>query len=349
MCTNTQGLVNKPSTGATYLCGKAGVHSNHLMSSVCSSGFKDREELTPTSITNRFGKVVVLHQIGDLQVLYRNAVVGLRIVFRHFEMEVSALTADLEMGLCRALGSLTAPVRPFLATAQCALLASQSTLTLAVVPWIVYRVALRVSEKRFQSHINADIGMFTWGWKMLSMWLRLTDDQGIPMPISTQDKMDGFGRALYLAVQLNFEAPTQLLGNVDVLAIRSKQDITPVGCITILSQLDGMPPVGLLEAREANARDMVLFSSKEAFEGFGEAISKHLYRCGWHMLTLPLESIFKVILARECTFLLIVCFDHLKHGIIEQTRLFQALHAQMGLVLIHVKPVLKRSHTFSYI
>ena len=184
---------------------------------------------------------------------------------------------------------------------------------------------------------------------MLSLWRRLTDDQGIPMPISTQDQMDGFGRALYLAVQLNFEAPTQLLGNGDVLVIRSKQYITPVGCITILSQLDGMPPVGLLEAREAHARDMVLFSSKEAFEGFGEAISKHLYRCGGHMLTLPLESIFKVIFARECTFLLIVRFDHLKHGIIEHTRLFQALHEQMGLFLIHVKPVFKRSHTFSYI
>jgi hypothetical protein len=75
-------------------------------------------------------------------------------------------------------------------------------------------------------------------------------------------------RWLLKAVQLNFEAPTQLLGNVDVLAIRSKQYITPVGCITILSQLDGMPPVGLLEAREANARGMVLFGSKEAFEGF---------------------------------------------------------------------------------
>src|SRR5258708_10064529 len=129
---------------------------------------------------------------------------------------------------------------------------------------------------------------------MLSLWRRLTDDQGIPMRISTQDQMDGFGRALYLAVQLNFEAPTQLLGNGDVLVIRSKQYITPVGCITILSQLDGMPPVGLLEAREAHARDMVLFSSKEAFEGFGEAISKHLYRCGGPHLPPPPEENFTI-------------------------------------------------------
>src|SRR5260370_41836853 len=125
------------------------------------------------------------------------------------------------------------------------------------------------------------------------------------MPISTQDQMDGFGRALYLAVQLNFEAPTQLLGNGDVLVIRSKQYITPVGCITILSQLDGMPPVGLLEAREAHARDMVLFSSKEAFEGFGEAISKHLYRCGGQIVHHRPHNKFMLRFFREVTFLLL--------------------------------------------
>ena len=52
---------------------------------------------------------------------------------------------------------------------------------------------------------------------MLGMWLRLTHDEGIPMPISTMDQVNCLGRALDGTMQLDLEGFPDLGGhNEDV-------------------------------------------------------------------------------------------------------------------------------------
>ncbi len=101
----------------------------------------------------------------------------------------------------------------------------------------------------------------------------------------------------------------------------------------------------LLEAGEPDVRNTHCFSGKKAFEGFREAISKALYRCGRNMLsTATFETGREGILARKCAILFIVCLQVCHHLIIELAGLHQTGHEQAMLVLIHEKTVLKCPH-----
>jgi hypothetical protein len=117
-----------------------------------------------------------------------------------------------------------------------------------------------------------------------------------------------------------------------------------IAIFAILPELDGMPPIWLLETREADTGDVVLLGGKKAFEGLREPIRKHLYRCGRDMFALPLEYCFKLILAGECLFFLILCLDDLKHAIINGARLGETIHEQSGLLFIRIQAVFKGSH-----
>ena len=64
------------------------------------------------------------------------------------------------------------------------------------------------------------------------------------------------------------------------------------------------------------------------------------------MIAVSLESVFKVILAREGTTVLILRLDDLKHPIINLPGLAQALHKQAVLFLIREKAILKCSHAY---
>ncbi len=89
-----------------------------------------------------------------------------------------------------------------------------------------------------------------------------------------------------------------------------------------------MPSVRLLEAGETNVGNGILLGGKKAFEGLREAVSKHLDSRSRNMSTVPLESIFKLILAQKRAIVLILCFHHLKHAVIDHARLNQTLHEQ---------------------
>jgi hypothetical protein len=341
MRTNRQRFLDNFTALETLLTGETGVHSYDLMSSTCSLGSEDIKELTPSSIANRFGKVMVLYHIGDVQVLYRDMLIGLCILFGNLEMEITPLTDNLEMRLCRASGSLTAAMTVFLASAHRALLASQCTLALAIIARVRNGMTLTIRQERFQSYVNADSRMLTRGWFMLAMWFHLTDDESIPVPICTQDQVHGFRRTLYWAMQLDLEKMSELLGDNEMLLL-----FMQIAVFAILPQLDGMPAVRFLEPREANTRDVILFRNKEAFERLGETISKHLYGSGWHMLALSLEDRLKIVLGGECLLLLILLLDGLKHLIVQDARLTQACHQQGRLFLIWVQTVLECSHRY---
>src|SRR6266496_3275228 len=76
MGTNRQGFLDNLTALETFLRSEAWVHSNNLMSSISSFGRKDSEELSPSSITKRFGEMMVLYHIGDLQVLHGDTLIA---------------------------------------------------------------------------------------------------------------------------------------------------------------------------------------------------------------------------------------------------------------------------------
>ncbi len=326
MSTNTQGLLNQCPAVAACLCREAGVHSDHVMSGTFSLGFKDCKELTPCGIQDGLRHMVVLDHGGDSKVFDGNMVIVLGVLLCDLEMVISPLTVDLEMGLRGTLSSLALAVRAFLTTAHATLLAPQGTLRGAIEARVRNGVALTIGQERFQSDINANVSMSTRGWSMCSLRLCLTDNEGIPMPISSQDKVNGFRLPLDRTMQFDLEEVSHFLGNNEVCLV-----FMQIAIFAVLSQWDGVPPVRLLETRETHVRDGVLLGSQKPFEGFGEPICKHLDCCGRDMFTLPFESSFQVILARECPILLILCLDGLKHSIIQVTRFDQARQKQARL------------------
>src|SRR6185312_9366438 len=166
-----------------------------------------------------------------------------------------------------------------------------------------------------------------------------TDKKCIPMPISTKYQMGRLWSSLDGTVQLDLEGFAHLGRNDQMFLI-----LMQIAVFSILPELNGMPPVRLLETREAHIGKAMLPCCKEPFQGFGEAVCKHLYRCGWHMLTLSLEYRCKLMLTRECPMLLILFLDEGQHGIIDHARLFQTLHESLGLFFIWIQAVFIGSH-----
>ncbi len=185
----------------------------------------------------------------------------------------------------------------FLAPGQLTLLTSQGRGARTIEARVLNRMALAIRKERLESHINPNISMFADAGKMLVLWLRLADNQGIPMPIGTQDKMYGLGSPLYRAMQLDLEKMPQLLGNNEVLLV-----LVHIAIFAVLPELDRVPLVALLEAREAYFHRK-LFAGKKAFERLGETVSKHLYCGSWYMLsTSPSKDLGQIILAGEGAF-----------------------------------------------
>ena len=113
----------------------------------------------------------------------------------------------------------------------------------------------------------------------------------------------------------------------------------------VLPQLDGMPPVRLLETREADIRQAKFFGSEKTLERLTETISQHLHSGRWHMFTATtLESCRQIVLRWERTSFSILRLDGLQHLGVELAALAQALHQQLGLYLIRIEAILKRSH-----
>ncbi len=339
MGSDRQTLLDDLATLVTLLAREAWVHSNHLMTSSCSLLFKDGKECTPTGVHDGFSQVMVLDHVADTQVFYRDMVMGLRIRLRDFEMEITPLPSNLEMRLRGIPGSLASAVTAFLASTQLALFASQGLLRAAVEARVLYGVAFTIGEEGLETHINTDVRMLTDALEMVRSRFGLTHDEGIPMSIRTQDQMDSFRRPLNGPMQLDLEEMPDLLGHDEVFLV-----LMHVHIFAILPQLDGMPAVRLLETGKAYTREVILFGSEKALERRTQTISQHLNGGGRNMCAVSLESRFQIILAGEGAFFLILGLDGLKHLVIDDARLFQALHEQMGLWLIHEQAILKCSH-----
>jgi hypothetical protein len=112
----------------------------------------------------------------------------------------------------------------------------------------------------------------------------------------------------------------------------------------MLAQLDTMPAVGRLEAREATG-DALLLESQVPAQGFIQAISQHLHSGGRDTITAtPHKAHRQIIFEEKLAGLGILLFRRFQHLIVKVARFDQATHQQMALRLIGVEPVLKCSH-----
>ena len=339
MGSDRQTLLDHLPTLVTLLTGETQVHSNDLMTSSCGLVFKDVKEGAPRGVENALGQLMIFHHVGDLKVFHSNMVILFCISLGNLEMVIAPLPVDLQMCLGNVTGGLAPSFAALLAPTQCALLAPEGLLRCAIETRIRNGVALAIGKEDLQPDINADVRMRTATWRVLCVWFGFADNQGVPMPISTMDKMYRLRSTHNLPVQLDFEEVTKLLGHDEVFLL-----LMQIAVFAVLPQLDTMPAVRCLEPREADPRDIVLFGSEKAFEGLREAIGKHLYGGGWDVLTLSFESRFKFIFAWECPILLIACLERLKHAIVNGARLSQAHHELAGLLFIHEQAVFKGSH-----
>ena len=340
MGTNAQTLLDDLTTFEALLRCEARVHSYHCVPSSLSLFTQDVEEGAPTGVHDALGQGMVLGHVEKVKLLNSNHLVLLAVLFGRFEMEITALTRNLEMGLRRATSSLAASMAAFLASAQLALLASQGSLRGAIVARVLNGMTLTIREKGLETNVNADVRMLTRGWFMLGMWQSLTHDEGVPMPIRTMYQVNRLGCALNGTMQLDLEEVSELLGHKKMFLI-----LMQIAIFAVLSQLNGVPAVWLFETREAHIRNAQLFGIEKALERFGEAISQHLYRgCRDIFPATSLELCRQIVLCGEGAPLGILPFRDLKHLIIELARRDQATHEQMGLFFIWIQAVFKRSH-----
>ncbi len=318
---DTQRLLHNLPTLIAFLRGVAGVHSNDLMSSTLSLGSENIEERAPGGVHDAFREMMVFDHPTDGQVLNGNMMELFGVLFSDLVVEITALALDLQMRVCRTLGSLAASLRPLLPTCYRALLAPERLLALAVVVWVLDGVAFRVREERFQPDIDTDIGMLAHAWGMLLLWFSLAHNQSIPMAVSTQDQMGRLRSAFNRTVQLDFDGAAQLLGDGKMLAGRLKREID-----LVLSQLYGMPSVWLLETRKAHVSKTHFTGCKKTFESSTEPIREHLYCRSRNMFPTTCEVFVQVVFRRECPILLVLCLECREHLVVDVTRLDQASH-----------------------
>ena len=341
MRTNTQRLLDQGVAVEAFLCREARVHSNDLMSGTCSLGSEYIEKRAPTGIENGLREMMVFHHVEDTQIL--NMVIGLGIRFGNFEMMVTALPVNLQVRLRDVPGGLAPAFTALLATAQLTLLPPERLLRGAIETRVSNAMALGVGQEGFQANINANVGVFTRPGQMFILRFSFTDDEGIPVSISTMDKMDGLRSPLDGPVQLDLEKLPQFGRDMQMFVIGIHPHIT--GDST-LPELNGMPLARLFEAGEPYMSKTQFFGSKKPLERLGEAIGQHLHGGSGHLFpTTTFEGSSEIVLRGKGALCCILCLDCLQHLIIDDARLSQALHEQLGLFPIHEKAILKGSHS----
>src|SRR5215467_4623439 len=161
MSTDRQRFLHDLPTLVTPLRGKAGVHSNDLMSSTCSLGSEDIEKHASTGIKNGFRKVMVLDHIEDTQVFNDDPSIVQRILLGDLEMVISALLVDLQVRLGDITCGFPASITAFLPPAKCALLAPERLGRCAIETRVFNHVALAIGKKDLQPNVNTNVRMLT--------------------------------------------------------------------------------------------------------------------------------------------------------------------------------------------
>src|SRR6266566_3951682 len=342
MSTYRQTLLHNLTACVAVLRGEARIDSDHSVTSSSSLLFKDLEKCAPTGVKDALCQGMIVDHVEKTQVLNRNDLIAFCIRRCRLKVEVTALPLDLEMGLRCTASSLALSVTALCTPGQLALLAPQGFLRGAIEARVLYCVAFAVSEKGRETNVNADSRMMAVIWRMLGLWLRLTDDECVPVSIRPMHQVRSLGFTLESTVHLDLEGCADLSRDMQMLVISIQPHIAAGA---VLSELERMPTVRLLETRETHIRNTHLSGLEKPFKRFREAISQHLNRGGWYILTTTaFELCRQIVLRWERALLCILRLNGLEHLVIDMSRLSQTSHQQARLVLIRIQSKLKRSH-----
>jgi hypothetical protein len=239
--------------------------------------------------------------------------------------------------------SLTLAAAALLASAEHTLLAPKRSLALAILARVGNGLALRIGQEDFQAHVQANARMRARLAVFLTLlglsWL--TNDQGIPLSIRTQDQVGGLGGTLKRAMHLDFEQQPQLGRDMQMLAVCIQPD---VAALCILAQLDALLAIGRLETWEATG-DALLFEGEIPFERFIQSIRERLHRRGRNVFTsMPFEAQVQIIFEEELARLGIVLLRGCQHLVVQAPRVFQTGHQLLALYAVGIQAILKRSH-----
>lgn len=340
MSANRKRFLHNLPTLRTFLRGEARLDSYDLMTGSCSLILKDIEKGTPPRVHDGLGKEMIFHHIRDVQVLNTNMLIGLGVGFGGLKGKVTPLAGNFEMGFCNETRSFLPAVTAPLAARKRALLAPECLLKRTIEARVGNSLALTISQEGFKTDINADGRMLTLRRQVSCLWLNLANNQDIPMPIGSKDKVRRFRLALKGSVQLDFDGLANLCRNNEMLLI-----LVEIAVLAVLSQLDGVPSIWSLETWKTNPSNAVFPGCEEAFEGLRKPIGKHLDGCRRDMFTLSLKCHPKVILGRERLHRFVLRLDSLKHRIIDLAAFHQARHQFAILLSIGHQAIFKRSHT----
>jgi hypothetical protein len=105
---------------------------NYLPTGACCRVGKDGEKPAPARIRNGLGEVVVLHQVGDLQLVVIDRVELAPQLERRLMLEVLALALPLQVYFRQHLDRLATAVAPLLAAGYTAVRRFEATLGTAI-------------------------------------------------------------------------------------------------------------------------------------------------------------------------------------------------------------------------
>src|SRR5689334_1606353 len=115
------------------------------------------------------------------------------------------------MRFCNVASSFLPTLTALFSSTQLALLSHECLLRSAVKARILYCITLAISQEDLQPNINPNGWMLTRRGSMFIYRLNLTDDQSIPVPISTMHQMNGLRLSLNRTMQLDLEEVTKFL------------------------------------------------------------------------------------------------------------------------------------------
>ncbi len=280
---------------------------------------------------------MVSNHIEDLKLLNGDHLIALGIRLRHFEVKISSLPLDLQMGLRNGTGAPS--FASLLAAAFQAFFAPECVLRCARETWVLSGVAFAIGEEALETNINTNAGMLTRDWKMGGVGFHFTSDENVPVSIRTTEQVGCPGYSFQGAMELDLDEASQLLWNQQVFAIGGKGKVR-----LVLAQLDGVPSVRCLETRETSL-EAQFPSGKEPFECLREPISKHLDNgCRNMISTTPFEGGGEIILGGKRSLFLILLLHQGKHLIVDAPCFDEASQEQVLLFLLGIKAILKCSH-----
>ena len=338
MRSDRQRFLNVLATLGAFLRRVARIDSHDLTASTCSLATQDRHKRAPRGIQNALCQFRAC-QATQVQVLDNDCRIGIRIPFRGLEMKIAALALNLQMGLRHTARHLTTAATAFLARAQAALLAAQGRLTAPKEARVRDRVALTIGQKDFQADIYSDRPTLIVRRRLIALRRQFAHNQRIPMPISSFDQITGLRRTSQRTMHLDLDRAAQFSWNLEQAA--SGYEVDPQ-----LAQLDGVPLVAALEAREA---PILVTMGKKGFERFVQSVGKTLDGRGRNVCaTTTLEQRGQVVLGQELAHLLIVRALTLQHLVVDVARFVETSIQAAALLSVWVQAILIGSHAFNY-